>query len=172
MTHQAPSAGNAPTSIFLIGTAAFAIGIFIADTLTHLEIAVAVLYVVVVLMTARFWRRRGVLFVSAGCVGLTLLSFFLSQPIRTEPTGLTNTFVSILAILLTTFLVLRSQSAEVVLREQASLLNLTHDSICVRDRQNIITYWNRGAEEFYGWPAEEVINKANTHQLKTVFPAH
>ena len=41
--------------------------------------------------------------------------------------------------------------AETAIREQANLLNLTHDSIFVRDMQNIITYWNRGAEEFYGW---------------------
>jgi PAS domain S-box-containing protein len=55
---------------------------------------------------------------------------------------------------------------------QANLLNLTHDSIFVRDMQNIITYWNRGAEEFYGWTAAEVVGKVTTHQLlQTVFPA-
>jgi PAS domain S-box-containing protein len=42
----------------------------------------------------------------------------------------------------------------------------------VRDMQNIITYWNRGAEEFYGWTAAEVVGKVTTHQLlQTVFPA-
>jgi K+-sensing histidine kinase KdpD len=29
--------------------------------------------------------------------------------------------------------------------QQASLLNLTHDTIFVRDMQEVITYWNRGA---------------------------
>ena len=54
----------------------------------------------------------------------------------------------------------------------ANLLNLTHDSIFVRDMENIITYWNRGAEEFYGWTAAEVVGKVTTHQLlQTVFPA-
>jgi PAS domain S-box-containing protein len=58
------------------------------------------------------------------------------------------------------------------IRQQANLLNLTHDSIFVRDMQNIITYWNRGAEEFYGWTAAEVVGKVTTHQLlQTVFPA-
>src|SRR6266478_881423 len=62
--------------------------------------------------------------------------------------------------------------AEEVLREQAGLLNLTHDTIFVRDMQDVITYWNRGAEEFYGWTAEEVVGKVTTHQLlRTVFPA-
>jgi K+-sensing histidine kinase KdpD len=37
---------------------------------------------------------------------------------------------------------------EVVKRtEQASLLNLTHDTIFVRDMSDIISYWNRGTEE-------------------------
>jgi PAS domain S-box-containing protein len=37
--------------------------------------------------------------------------------------------------------------------------------------QNIVTYWNRGAEEFYGWTAAEVVGKVTTHELlQTVFP--
>src|SRR6266478_10067848 len=46
----------------------------------------------------------------------------------------------------------RSVSA---LREKASLLNLTHDTVFVRDMNDVITYWNRGAQERYGWSSEE-----------------
>jgi PAS domain S-box-containing protein len=54
--------------------------------------------------------------------------------------------------------------------QQASLLNLTHDTIFVRDMNDVITYWNRGAQELYGWTAEEAIGK-HTHQLlQTAFP--
>jgi PAS domain S-box-containing protein len=61
--------------------------------------------------------------------------------------------------------------AEVVERtQQASLLNLTHDSIFVRDMSHVITYWNRGAEELYGWAPYEAIAKRSHDLLQTVFP--
>ncbi|MGA8440094.1 MAG: ATP-binding protein [Candidatus Sulfotelmatobacter sp.] len=61
---------------------------------------------------------------------------------------------------------------EVAVRtQQASLLNLTHDTIFVRDMNDVITYWNRGAQELYGWTAEETIGKRSHDLLRTVFPA-
>jgi PAS domain S-box-containing protein len=60
---------------------------------------------------------------------------------------------------------------EVAVRtRQANLLNLTHDTIFVRDTGDIITYWNRGAEELYGWTAEQAIGKRSHDLLHTVFP--
>ena len=58
--------------------------------------------------------------------------------------------------------------AEETLREQASLLNLTHDAIFVRDMNGVITYWNRGAEALYGWTAEQAKGKLARELLKTV----
>lgn len=61
--------------------------------------------------------------------------------------------------------------AEEVLREQARLLDLTHDTVFVRDMNDVITYWNRGAEALYGWSRDEAVGKV-THQLtQTIFPA-
>lgn len=54
--------------------------------------------------------------------------------------------------------------------QQASLLNLTHDPIFVRDMHHRITYWNRGAEELYGWTTQEAVGKRSPDLLKTVFP--
>ena len=55
--------------------------------------------------------------------------------------------------------------------QQASLLNLTHDTIFVRDMNDVITYWNRGAQELYGWTAKEAIGKSAHELLQPVFPA-
>ena len=63
------------------------------------------------------------------------------------------------------------QRSEAALREQASLLNLTHDSIFVRGMDDVITYWNRGAEELYGWTAEKAVGKVSHQLTQTVFPA-
>jgi PAS domain S-box-containing protein len=58
--------------------------------------------------------------------------------------------------------------AEETLREQANLLNLTHDAIFVRDMNGGITYWNRGAEALYGWTAEQAEGRIARELLKTV----
>jgi len=54
--------------------------------------------------------------------------------------------------------------------KQARLLDLTHDTIFVRDMDDIITYWNRGAQELYGWTAQEAVGKPAHALLRTVFP--
>ena len=60
---------------------------------------------------------------------------------------------------------------EVAIRtQQANLLNLTHDPIFVRDMDGIITYWNRGAQELYGWAADQAMGKRTDELLRTVLP--
>src|SRR6266404_4037369 len=61
----------------------------------------------------------------------------------------------------------RSVSA---LREKASLLNLTHDTVFVRDMNDVITYWNRGAQERYGWSSEEAVGRVSHELTQTCFP--
>jgi PAS domain S-box-containing protein len=55
--------------------------------------------------------------------------------------------------------------------EQASLLDLTHDTILVRDMDFVITYWNHGAQELYGWSPREAIGQHSDELLRTIFPA-
>ena len=60
---------------------------------------------------------------------------------------------------------------EETLRDQAALLDLTHDTVFVRDEQDVITYWNRGAEQLYGWTRAEAIGTVAHTRMRTVFPA-
>jgi PAS domain S-box-containing protein len=53
--------------------------------------------------------------------------------------------------------------------QQASLLNLTHDTIFVRDMNDIITYWNRGATELFGWTEDQAVGKHSHQLLQTNF---
>jgi diguanylate cyclase (GGDEF)-like protein/PAS domain S-box-containing protein len=56
-----------------------------------------------------------------------------------------------------------------VLAEQAALLDLAHDAVAVRDMDNRILFWNRGAEKMYGWTAKEAVGKLSLNLLKTEF---
>jgi two-component system cell cycle sensor histidine kinase/response regulator CckA len=51
----------------------------------------------------------------------------------------------------------RKRSEEKI-QEQASLLELSQDAIYVRSLDEKIQYWNKGAEQLYGWTAEEAIH--------------
>ena len=60
------------------------------------------------------------------------------------------------------------RTAEV--KQLANLLNLTHDTVFVQDTQDRITYWNKGAEETYGWSQKEAFGKVPHTLLRTRFP--
>src|SRR4029453_986537 len=54
--------------------------------------------------------------------------------------------------------------------EQARLLDLSNDAIIVRDHQDRVVYWNRGAEEMYGFSAKEALGKITHELLRTEHP--
>ena len=56
------------------------------------------------------------------------------------------------------------KQAEDKIREQAALLNITTDAVLVRDLDDKIQYWNKGAEQVYGWSTKEAIDK-NANKL-------
>jgi two-component system sensor kinase FixL len=160
----------APSRSLLVAMGVLALVIFVFDTATPYPFAVAVLYVLVVLMAASFIRRGELLLVSAGCVFLTILSYFLSHGTAFAEAPLARVIMSLSAIAITTLLALGYQSATRTLRAQAELLDLTHDTVFVRDMDNVITYWNRGAEKLYGVTPEEAVGRMAHVLLQTRFP--
>ncbi|HUN95283.1 MAG TPA: histidine kinase dimerization/phospho-acceptor domain-containing protein, partial [Bradyrhizobium sp.] len=116
---------NTRSSLTLpIISAALIFGIFVVDTITPYEIAAANLYVVVVLLSVRFSRKRGVVFVSATCVALTIVSYVLTQDGNFR-LGVINTSISLTTIAATTYLALIIESArETAERAQAHLAHV------------------------------------------------
>ncbi|MEO6784728.1 MAG: response regulator, partial [Chthoniobacteraceae bacterium] len=55
--------------------------------------------------------------------------------------------------------------AEAQIREQAALLDKAKDAILVRGMDDIIHFWNKSAEQLFGWTAEEAIGRTVTDLL-------
>ena len=55
------------------------------------------------------------------------------------------------------------------LRKQSELLHLAHDAIISRDMDSVILFWNRGAQETYGWSAAEACGHVSHQFLQTEF---
>ncbi|MBS0250768.1 MAG: PAS domain S-box protein [Proteobacteria bacterium] len=165
---NSPSQPNSQinSALALLGATA----IFLIDTFTPLDIAVAVLYVAVIMLSATFLSRAGLLAIAATCMFLTISSFLIVHGSDLESSALVRCLVSLSAIVITTLLALKNNQATHDLRDQAALLDLTHDAIYVRDNRDVITYWNAGAEQLYGWTRDEAVGQLAIDLLKSKFP--
>ncbi|MBC7980640.1 MAG: PAS domain-containing protein, partial [Armatimonadetes bacterium] len=56
------------------------------------------------------------------------------------------------------------------LAEKARLIDLSNDAIIVRDLDDKIRLWNKGAEKLFGWTFMEVVGKDLHSLLQTEFP--
>jgi PAS domain S-box-containing protein len=53
---------------------------------------------------------------------------------------------------------------------QAELIELSHDANLLRDPTSRVIFWNKGAEELYGWTEEEALGRITHSLLQTRFP--
>ncbi|WP_250493808.1 PAS domain-containing sensor histidine kinase [Caballeronia sp. GAWG1-1] len=149
--------GN-PTTLKAMATVV-GLAVFLIDAFTPLDIAIAVLYVVVVLLVASVASRPVTIAVAWACVAATVLGFMLSHNAQDPGSSIARCGVSLIAILTVSFLALRNQTSTATLRKQVELLNLTHDAVVVYDMDDRITFWNQGAERLYGWTSEQAIGQ-------------
>jgi PAS domain S-box-containing protein len=155
----------------IVVAALTAAGIFAADVLTALQGAVAVLYIAVVLLVAQTGGRR--LVVSSGVIAalLTIIAFVANHRAGPLDGAAVRFAVSLVAIIATTLLSLRDWSVRLTLAEQARMLELTHDTVIIRDGQDRIVYWNDGAEALYGFARKEAVGAVCNQLLNCQFPA-
>lgn len=103
--------------------AALAATIFIFDTFSPFGMAVAVLYVIVVLISANFCDRRGLLMVSLGCAALTFLAFTVSHGVEYQSSSFARCLVSLAAIAIATILAMKNKATENALRRSEAYLS-------------------------------------------------
>src|SRR5215471_19406754 len=99
-----------------------ATAIFIADTITELEISCPVFYTAVVLIAARFCKKRGIVFVGVACIALTLLSDLLMLGGAPSQAGVINTCISLVAIAATTYFAVKLETEKEATFEARSQL--------------------------------------------------
>lgn len=142
-----------------LGAVALSSAIFVIDTASSIHVAIAVLYVAVILISVNLFSRRGVIGVSFVCIGLTLTAFLIGHGFELYDGSFARLLVSLSAIGITTVLALKNKSATDELQEQVRLLAQTHDAIIVRDINHIITKWSAGAEALYGWTTSQAVGQ-------------
>lgn len=117
------------STLLTVSLVLLAAAIFLADTVTNLEIAVAVFYVAIVLISVRYLDQSRVVMVASGCMTLTVLSFFLTRA-GSMSAGVVNCAISLAAIGVTTYLALRTAAAEATAREaRAQLAHITRVTV-------------------------------------------
>lgn len=90
---------------------ALAAAVFYVDTYTDIEGAIAVLYVVVMIIAAQATTRLGLLITATVCAGLTLLSYAMTHSDDADLQSTIRLIVSLAALFVTTILLLKTETA-------------------------------------------------------------
>lgn len=139
-------------TIGFCGTAiVVASAVFAVDTLTDIEGAIAVLYVIALLLAAEVVNRRGLILLNLGFISLTLLSFFVTHGPEPGLQTYLRLGVAIAALCVTTALLLRTDHARAQLilshkdlqKSEAryrSIFDRTRVALWERDYSRLRTY--------------------------------
>jgi PAS domain S-box-containing protein len=143
-------------------TAALATMIFVAQATTSEKLTAALFYVLVVLLAARFCSAWGVVLVGAGCVGLTLLAFFLPGLTETNAGNFgLKASVSAAVIGLTTLLVIEHHRATDALRASEErwrrLFETSSAGMALFRLDGVCTAANPALQRMLGFSEDEIV---------------
>jgi PAS domain S-box-containing protein len=160
-------------ALWAAGTIALAVATWVCFKLGFNSATTAFVYMIIIVLLSlmdSFISSAVFSIIAVGC-----LNFFFVEPVFTFQVADAQDVATLVAFIITslaiTSLVRRVSRLGDAQGEQTLLLDLTRDSIFVRDGKDQITYWNRGAEELYGWKKDEALGKVTHQLLQTVFPA-
>jgi len=132
----------------------------------------ALAYLLVVVLISFFDSAITSVLLSVFAIGC--LNYFFTEPLFSFRINAPQDVLALITFAITslviTSLVRRIRRLGDAHRERAELLDLTHDTVLVRDTNDVIVDWNRGAEELYGWSRTEALGKKSHELLQTGFP--
>lgn len=169
-------AGGRGAAWCMVAGVALAICVFAIDTLSPMQGAVAVLYLVVVLLVANMGRVRPIAVAALACMLLTVVSY--ASVHRWEPdAALLRCVVSLSAIAITAVLALRNRQRMETIARQARLIAASHASIAESERRYRamfetarVSFW----EEDYSEVMERIaqLRDAGVTDLRAYLRAH
>ncbi|HXK22054.1 MAG TPA: PAS domain S-box protein, partial [Myxococcota bacterium] len=151
-----------------LGLAALALVTVVCFALRFDSTPTAFLYLIAILLlssTVSFAVLAALSLLAVACLN----SFF--HPSNGWTSGTPIDTIELVAFLLTAFVITRvvdrARRSDQGVAERAGLLDLTHDAVCITSMDDRLIYWNRGAEELYGWSADEAIGRMAHELLQT-----
>ncbi len=149
-----------PGSWSLVAVAALlAIAIYAVDTYTPAAVAVAVLYVIVILLCANALSREGTVYVSAGCAALAVVSYLVQHGLFGLDAPFARLIMCLAAIGITGLLAYRNQTSQMNLRRAERELRATLDTIpalVMRTRPDGMVDFMNARWTAQGFAAEEL----------------
>ena len=158
--------------LWLVGLISIGLATAICFALSVPASTTSFIYLIVVVLLS-LWDS----FVSSALfsiIAVAALDYFFITPLFSMTIASQSDIALFAAFLLTSFvitsLVRKLQLSAIMQTRQAQLLDLTHDTVLVRDPRDVIIFWNRGAEQLYGWSRDEAVGTVTHNLLRTVFP--
>lgn len=156
------------TTLHLLIAVLLGLLVFAGDYVTHAQVGLAGLYVVVVLMLIDTLPQKVVLSVCILCFILAAGVFFTSYHSSISSTSFVGTNLCVFGFI--AYFVYRRSRRDANVRNLIFLLEKTYDAIVIRDNKNTIIYWSEGAEKLYGWNDREARGETSGKLLKTIYP--
>jgi CheY-like chemotaxis protein len=129
MPKQGPAAIWRTSPLVPVLTFLIAAGIFLADTISPIEIGFAALYVAVVTLSVTFLNRQGVLVVGLLCLALTSASFAIVHGSSYQIGPLIRYLVALFTIGVTTFVARKYQQVMQEMHEPPTMLSRASSGI-------------------------------------------
>jgi PAS domain S-box-containing protein len=154
----------------LLGLGAFGLITTVCFQVGFKSTPTAFLYLILIVLLSRVGGFIPAAVVSGIAVACLNYVFIPPEKRYGTPVHAVELAAFLITALVTTRLVSRATRGARLLEERARLLDLAHDAVFVRDMDGRITYWNRGAEDLYGWTADEAVGRVAHELLHTRFP--